>query len=247
MACPSSPVGRNEGRELPSAVHESGRPAAATAVLQRERHLDDPQSAAERRDAHRELHREARRKWKQRGERRPGERALSADRRRQADGGVPAHGAARERQRDAETLAARSEGGHGQIRVSAKQGARQLGETLRARAEIGVAEKIDRARTTEPERERRASARSLALAAPACAGEDDRTGVRRERRGRVTRAVIGEHDLCAGKRAGERRQCRGEALGLVASGDQDDDGGAWRVALASYCPLQRQRGSGAAG
>ena len=53
------------------------------------------------------------------------------------------------------------------------------------------------------------------------------------------RAVVGDPDRRAGKRAGERRERRGDALGLVVGGDDHDRRGArGSVGGAIYCLLQ---------
>ncbi|MCW3019321.1 MAG: hypothetical protein JWN10_1629, partial [Solirubrobacterales bacterium] len=54
--------------------------------------------------------------------------------------------------------------------------------------------------------------------------------------GGVVRAVVGHPDGRAGKRAAERRERRGDALGLVVGGDNDRVGARGSVGGAIYCP-----------
>ena len=74
------------------------------------------------------------------------------------------------------------------------------------------------------------------LAKHACTAVHVRTGSERDLSGGVAGAVVGDPDRRTGKRAGERRERRGDAIGLVVRRHEDDCGGVGRsVGDAIYC------------
>ena len=125
-------------------------------------------------------------------------------------------------------------------RLAARDRIGQRAELRGGVAEVAVAEDEDRSAVRiAPDRCRlrrsRAVARSASRAARvtaaplpiAAALRTTRAPARGgDRAGGVVRAVVGDPDRRAGKRAGERRERRGDALGLVVGGDDDRLGAA---------------------
>jgi acetyl-CoA carboxylase biotin carboxyl carrier protein len=218
-------------------VDEAAQVAAGRAMLEVDLDLGQAQSGARGVDRHPELHAEPRRERKDRSERGAPQRALPRDRRLELQPRAPGERKPREAQRDPEA-AAHPPGERRHRDVGSVQGGDERHKALGARAEVAVAEHVERAGAAPLERPAGGERRRGALAEAPAGADDLRPGRTRQGGGRIARAVVGDDELRGGKGARQRGERRGDALRFVAGADDDQ-----RVGRRGYCPTIPRRWS----